>query len=175
MWDVLGSCLIAGLEDPLGMALGKRTDGDKRTSVMSLAWLKAAPVLLGIALAGGMFIVWDHKCAVGRDHSDSCFLVSRVHGHHLTRDSLGGLCSSMVQRIPRARQCGRHRRALCSSNTQEQSEPSLVPGPLIVTSAQSWKELYLQLGTEGSRMGSPYCLLLAHVILSIQSRSQMCR
>lgn len=63
VWDVLGSCVVAGLEDPLGTATGKRTDGDKRTPVVSLAWLRAPPALLGIALGGGMFIIWDPKCA----------------------------------------------------------------------------------------------------------------
>lgn len=66
VWDVLGSCVVAGLEDPAGAATGRRTEPEKRTPVVSLAWLRAAPSLLGIALAGGLFIVWDPKCEYHR-------------------------------------------------------------------------------------------------------------
>ena len=62
VWDVLGTCVVAGLEDPAGAATGRRTEPEKRTPVVALAWVRAPPALLGIALAGGLFILWDPKC-----------------------------------------------------------------------------------------------------------------
>ncbi len=59
VWDVLSGAVTGALEDPLGAATGRRTEPDRRTGVVALAWLRAAPALVGIAVAGGMFVLWD--------------------------------------------------------------------------------------------------------------------
>ncbi len=66
VWDVLSGAVTGALEDPLGAATGRRTEADRRTGVVALAWLRAAPALLGIALAGGMFVLWDPRGACGQ-------------------------------------------------------------------------------------------------------------
>ena len=63
VWDVLSGAVTGALEDPLGAATGRRTEGDRRTGVVALAWLRAAPALLGVGLAGGMFVLWDPRGA----------------------------------------------------------------------------------------------------------------
>ncbi len=76
VWDVLSGAVTGALEDPLGAATGRRTEGDRRTGVVALAWLRAAPALVGVALAGGMFVLWDPRGAPGLQ-SASCSFARR--------------------------------------------------------------------------------------------------
>ena len=63
VWDVSTATALASLDDPLQAAAGqaKRSETGRAGAVRGLAWVMTGPAMLAIALASGMFVVWDTR------------------------------------------------------------------------------------------------------------------